>query len=209
MDLLLCCVQEKQKQVRSRESGSKASASRGSTEAQDMKFLQQFAASRTDMADLAAALTEATRQPSRDEPQSRSDPSGPALQENAPSSTEQAPTPLTRDGAVEALADRCKQAIGLTEAQVCTSCHHVAHLRRPDCGGDVDSRHILSCPTSIFCLARLWLKRNLSSVNFPANGLVIMTFCSSLFQWLNIVSLFRLLRFGRGQGPTGCAGLRR
>ena len=124
---MLYCAQEKQKQVRSRDSGSKASASRGSREAQDMKFLQQFAVSHSDMTDLAAALTEHTRQPAQQQPQPGSIP---ALQENAPSGIGQATPPLTRDGAVEALAERCMQSLGLSEAQVCIPCPQIACLQR-------------------------------------------------------------------------------
>ncbi len=161
-NLVLPCAQEKQKQVRSRDSGSKASASEESTEAQDMKVLRQYAASRTDMTDIAAALTEDTRQPTQHQPQSRSGLSASALEKSAPSGEEQAPTPLTRDGAVEALAERCKQSLGLTEAQVGTTRPHIAHLRRPSCGAERGCAHFLhytptSVPVSVFLPARLCL----------------------------------------------------
>lgn len=89
-----------------------------------MKFIQEFAASRTDMADIAAALSAKDRPPPKDDssavsPDVPSSVGEPAAKEDGDGSAEEAAAPLTREGAMDALADRCKQALGFSNAQVC------------------------------------------------------------------------------------------
>ena len=89
-----------------------------------MKVIQEFAASRTDMADIGAALCAKDRPPPRDasfavSPDFPSSVGEPTAKEDGDGSAEEAAAPLTREGALDALADRCKQALGFSNAQVC------------------------------------------------------------------------------------------
>ncbi len=126
--VLHCAAQEEKQRIHSRESGGQNSAR--NTEAQDIKFLQEFAASRTEMADIATALSssnkslpEAPSARSADVPSSAAEPTA---EEAENGGGEEVPAPLTREAALEVLAERCKQALGFSSTQVCMPCHVLA-----------------------------------------------------------------------------------